>query len=948
MQIQIQDLLSSQQIDIKTIQGRFLQINQDRLSRTCSLLTLKQQEIMEILPALFQINHKDLPGFVDDTTPAGIYNYIPDDKVTLLVKNRWRGLELKRRGVWSFDIEAIFLMGSCGTIAFNKKSDFDIWLCHHPKLNEGQISKLKQKARKIENWCLNVGLEVHFFLMNAESFKRGELLNLSTESSGTAQHHLLLDEFYRTSIWLAGKTPFWWYVPPAQEKMYDEIRLAFISQDIISELEIVDFGGLPDIPTSEYFGAAVWQIYKGIESPYKSVLKITLMESYADSYPLNTPLSAEFKQRIYDDELDLDALDPYIMMLGRIEEHVRKQKEENRLDVIRQSFYLKLEMPLSSTLEKNNWRKRSVKALVNRWDWSSKKINYLDNKRSWLLEDVIDERKLLIMHLTQSYSFLSKFARKNAKERLINQKDLSILGRKLYSAFDRKPGKIEIFNRGNTDKITELNVTVMRLKGKDKRDHWHLYRGKVIGDAFKNKSALKQSFSLVELITWAHCNAVVTNETQKLLYAPGCEFGNKELNTLLAAIMNVLPDTKALTPHAKDLLDQSKVEISELYVNVGNQPRISDTWSEKQLMGAEVDILNFGTNMTCLVCSLEYMLVTSWKEVFVYKYYGIDGLAIWLCAALNQEKLSAKDTLNKKMSVKCFTSYISHDLIQRLDKLRASLIRHFLIVESQSLYIYLAGGKYFCIYLEGDKYSYKKLPNINALIQYLSASHAKFQSIYFDEFATSSNHISALYSVNKRNVVQVFFAQVKDNVLLYVLDEMGVLFFQKMPQTSVGDLLRHFVTFLTTIIDRRYLLQQCLMNEEVAFSNIEDELEIYKLEKERYNYVAKLQSLPEPEIDDNFSVKVVGDIVEKKTIFTFICDDAEFSTHEWGSDVFNQVAKHIVKKRENKQKYYVYITDLELSPAVLRKKTPGDVKMAELLRYKKKIEISLNSALKKI
>ena len=41
-------------------------------------------------------------------------------------------------------------------------------------------------------------------------------------SSGSTQHNLLLEEFYRTSILVAGRYPMWWVVPPQFEKNYDE------------------------------------------------------------------------------------------------------------------------------------------------------------------------------------------------------------------------------------------------------------------------------------------------------------------------------------------------------------------------------------------------------------------------------------------------------------------------------------------------------------------------------------------------------------------------------------------------------------------------------------------------------------------------------------------------------------------------------------------------------
>ncbi len=45
------------------------------------------------------------------------------------------------------------------------------------------------------------------FFINAEEFRQGKLGDLTSESCGSAQHSLLLDEFYRTSVLLAGKYP---------------------------------------------------------------------------------------------------------------------------------------------------------------------------------------------------------------------------------------------------------------------------------------------------------------------------------------------------------------------------------------------------------------------------------------------------------------------------------------------------------------------------------------------------------------------------------------------------------------------------------------------------------------------------------------------------------------------------------------------------------------------
>ena len=65
--------------------------------------------------------------------------------------------------------------------------------------------------------------------------------------------------------------------------------------------------------------------------------------------------------------------------------------------------------------------------------------------------------------------------------------------------------------------------------------------------------------------------------------------------------------------------------------------------------------------------------------------------------------------------------------------------------------------------------------------------------------------------------------------------------------------------------------------------------------------------LPEMPFDNPYAVQVIGDVVDDKTVFKFYCDEAEFSTAESGNKIFNDVAEHIVSRRQGGAKYYVYI-----------------------------------------
>jgi len=939
-------------LQVDMIRERFLTLNKERIQRTQELMLPTQRDLLDLLPLLFHVNNRSLPGYIDDNVPAGIFSFILDDKLLEAARRQWGRLELSKRGLWTSDIDAIFLMGSCGSVAFNRKSDFDVWLCHRPELGKSALDKLQQKAELIEQWFESIDIEIHFFLMNAVAFNEGEVKKLSTESSGTAQHRILLDEFYRSSIWLAGKTPFWWYVPPEMEKCYKDLQVELSKNNVVSEKETIDFGELPDIPTSEYFGAAVWQIYKGIDSPYKSILKITLMESYAGSHPKNLPLSSEFKQNIYQGIVDAEALDPYINMLSRIEDHLENIKETDRLEVIRRSFYLKLNILLSKKHEKDSWRKKSIEHLVFSWNWSDETLEHLDNQKNWRLEQVLQERKLLMMHLTKSYAYLSGFARRHASERLINQKDLSILGRKLYSVFDRKPGKIEIFNRGIVDNIKEESITIMLLHGKDKRDNWRLYRGRVTGDHFKKVKPLKHAFSLAELAAWMQFNQLLSDTTQKLLYAPGSDISSNEFNVLLEVLGKIKVEESDVNSDNKVFLKAPYIQKNMVFLNIGKAVNIVGNNADRQLISGDVDVLNYGAKTECLIQTLEYAYINSWNEVFVSKYYGTDGIAQWICDLLNEYLAASKhhrDVLNVTPEIHSFGSHFSYVLSTRFSKLIKSVLTSYISSDmAVNCYIYEAGKKLFCIHSKNDKFYFLSFKNSTEMSEFMSESCERFRSIAFEDLALQGNVLKTVYARNKSGIIQLFLLVSKECIDIYILDEMGVFFQQKMALDDLAIVAKHFVDFITTIVEKVRMREEQNFESNIVSELENEQVEVYKLSKDQYHYRARLIEGSEEPLGSLYGIQVIGDIVDQKTVFKFFCDDAEFSTAESGAKIFEVVARHIFKRRRDRRKYYVYITDLDLPPALLGDKVNDSVQIVKYLKYKKKIEAKLNKVLERL
>jgi len=398
--------------DLHSIAKRFKNLNQLRLQRVQDFLQSRQQVFLDILPLLFHQNHPLLPGFTSLDTPIGIPDFSPNKKAVHAAKQFSKTFTYKRKALLKHPIQGVFLMGSVGSIAFSKTSDMDIWLCHDPKLSADSILELQKKALEIEKWADSLGLEVHFFLVNNESFSKGENIPISSESSGDTQHYLLLEEFYRTAIFIAGRIPAWWLVPPEQEYNYTGYLQHLIENRFISASEVIDFGGLASIPAEEFISATLWHIYKSLNSPHKSLLKLFLMESYASEYPKPQWLCFDLKQAIYQGTMNIDKLDPYLLIYAKVEHYLQKNQSNQRLNLARQCFYLKIMGASNHDLDYKSriFREGYMLSIAKQWHWPEHWLASLKKQKFWDIKKANEEHIIVRAQLKHCLRMILKLA----------------------------------------------------------------------------------------------------------------------------------------------------------------------------------------------------------------------------------------------------------------------------------------------------------------------------------------------------------------------------------------------------------------------------------------------------------------------------------------------------------------------------------------------------------
>mgnify|MGYP003600879355 CR=1 FL=1 len=398
---------------LQQLRGRFLAVNQGRMGRAMEGLAPGQQSLLRLLALFFHVNHPLLPGYVSACTPAGVTGYEPDAPTLAAAQQLIRGFACSMGSACASEpIHGLFLMGSLGTLAQTDQSDMDVWICLGPDLSDVALAALRKKCRRLEVWAASQGIEAHFFLIDAQRFAQGECVSQPSHGdSAKPRNTLLLDEFYRTAIWLAGRTPMWWWVPAHEEARYAEFAQGLLANDVVGCDETIDLGHLAQIAPGEFLGAGLWQLFKGIESPYKSLLKLLLVEVYASEHPRVNCLSLSFKQTVYANRLDLDELDPYVVVYRRIEQYLQGRGELQRLELVRRSLYLKVGHKLSGSETGMQWQRRLLQRLIREWGWNEQHLAMLDNRSRWEAQQVSHELRALARELSVSYRSLSQLAR---------------------------------------------------------------------------------------------------------------------------------------------------------------------------------------------------------------------------------------------------------------------------------------------------------------------------------------------------------------------------------------------------------------------------------------------------------------------------------------------------------------------------------------------------------
>jgi len=588
--------------DIRRRRLAMLANNKRRLAWARHRLGPDSANFLDMLPGLVQANCvRDVQG-TRPAPPARVRGYVPDLPTARNLANQCGqpAIAILNTPDDALVVEAIYTIGSAGTVAQTRASDLDVWICldaasagrpDRPAF-EGKLEAISRQADR------ELGLEIHFFVMTAKDIRDNVFGYSEDEGYGSAQGCLLKEEFYRTALVLTGRKPAWWFAPPKIAPDAYARAMAGLARAAPEEADdSLDFGCVDAIAGDAFFGASLWMIVKSLTSPFKSVIKFGLLEKYAAEGGEPVLLCEMLKEHILTRQGGLWRCDPYALLFSEVSRHYRERESAGVLELLRQAFLQKTGLDPCE-----DYRTRAGEAILDHFFPYAPPAGTCPSppKREAPAGDgsfaqIVALGDAITTYLLRAYERLKQRGTALAGAGGLSERDQTMLSRRIGASFAQRLGKIMRLPciRPERDLFESLEITFEELRTREKETVFTV-QGESAGADRKTrqKETVRQDASPVRLAAW-----LVANE----LYRPGqylqagslpAPLALPDVTGLLEAVHALFPAEATFAPPLSWGLAPERITAALIVVNI-LAPR-----EEKQTVSADV------------------LYATSWGELF--------------------------------------------------------------------------------------------------------------------------------------------------------------------------------------------------------------------------------------------------------------------------------------------------------------------------------------------
>jgi len=576
---------------------RYKQYNRNRKITAINFNPNKAALLFKVIPFLLHVNYHDLPGYVaNPKCPFGIHRFQADEVVEPELFKRFfptssaRNPNTQNPFTETPCIYSLKTIGSIGTIAQTEKSDCDYWVSiRSNEIGPQGLLLLEQKCKAIEEWALARGSEVYFFLMDIEQTRENSFESQTgEESAGSAIKALLKDELFRTHILVAGKMLLWWLIPPGlTEEQYHRYVNELSDQKLIDPDEFIDLGYLSDIPKSEIFGACLWQMNKALDSPFKSIIKFAYLELLLQEESKTLLLFSDTVKRLVtfpetlpatsSEVLDIVDVDPYLLLAKEIVAFYQQHEtEEQRAELIRECLFLKTLEGMEIQKKKSGKRQGFERTITLMENWNLLPINsrHFINIHAWEYRELLEFGAKVHDYLIETYKRLRQIKNTIEDETgvTITQRDIAVLGRKLFTYYEKKTNKIEYLKSLSREAMGQSDITFTFVR-QGETDFYYAFQGQHESISQKQQACLiTRRDDLVTMIGWLQINGILNDRTRLHLTKEFLPVDLVDIQNLAKMMLTTFPPVNFSKISADQLLKNETITRALAVVNINKTP----------------------------------------------------------------------------------------------------------------------------------------------------------------------------------------------------------------------------------------------------------------------------------------------------------------------------------------------------------------------------------------
>ncbi len=741
--------------------------------------------LFDFIPFLFTVNVPEFPGYMKELpVPPGIYNYTVPSNLVSSIRMSHPSFSMQNMPQVEPVIKLFALIGSAGTIAFTSDSDLDFWLCGNFKtMDSDSISLLRRKCSLIEKWVMEVrGREVHFYLNDIEQIK----MNIFDEDeeyglTGTSLGQMLKEEFYRSSIIINNVVPFWWVVPAdSSDDQYK--RWLTVLQDSGMQDDYVDLGNLAQINRSDFLIAALFQIIKSLGNPFKSLIKLGLLERYINDDKVNPFISNLIKKNVLSGESEKLKIDAYCIMFDQVYDYYRSHSNNMTfINIIKTSFYLKVDPRLSSLPGKGQGEeelRRVMRLYTKKWTWDDDVIKHVDNFETWDIEStnkMMNNTKKII--LTGYKNILNALGDINAES--INKDSLLGINRKIFSHFSSEDKKIDNtlnFKKYPPEKLLSLDY-IRDVKG---NETWFLNK-RVVYENKLEKVVIRKSPHLLSLVVWISLNGLYQKDYTRLEIEQG--FYNMDPN------------------YIRDLIPELTANFSIKGLDLHNSYFLRDPFPLMSYI-----IINPFHRYANQIVEIYYLYHNSWGETRFEVYYSVNDLPGIGARIASGAIISGMDEIASLH----LTASEPFSGTREFSTLKASfknMLRFFTVSRpSVKLRFFTMMGNKLTLFSnkvkKGDNsaVSFSQYSSEAQLLYSVSYSRGIVNLNRVDDRVSELEYLDQILTHDSSNAVKIFFNRDKKFSRFFVLNEKGSLFFFRKRSEFFDDYLYRLILFAESTV----------------------------------------------------------------------------------------------------------------------------------------------------